>query len=104
MRVLSDALLKTAYIVFLESPPIKLTCANNILFGFFAEKEVNGLMEELFETVSNDLWVGVWDDKSGSSSKLCPLVPGPLLPESVQTKPISLLVHPGENVVAGEFC
>ena len=55
MTVLSDALLKTAYIVFLESPPIKLTCANNILFGFFAEKEVNGLMEELFETVSNDL-------------------------------------------------
>lgn len=54
MRVLSDALLKTTYIVFLQLPLMKRTCANNMLFGFFTEKEVNGLMEELFETVSND--------------------------------------------------
>lgn len=54
MRILSNALLKITYIVFLEFPLMKLTCAHNILFGFLAEKEVNGLMEELFETVSND--------------------------------------------------
>lgn len=31
--------------------------ANRLLCCFFTEKEVNGLMEELFETVSNEFWL-----------------------------------------------
>lgn len=34
---------------------MKQVCANNILFGFFAEKDMNELMEESFESVSSDL-------------------------------------------------
>lgn len=58
---------------------MKPTCANNIPFGFFffAEKEVNGLMEELFETVSNALQVRGRDGERGFPSRLCPSVPGP---------------------------
>lgn len=50
-----------------------MNCANNIRFGSFAEKEVNGLMEELFETVSNDPGVRIWDGKVGSSDHPEPL-------------------------------
>lgn len=70
--------------------------------GFLAEKEVNGLMEELFETVSKDLWVRM-DGKSRFFSKLCFWVPGPLPPEWCSYKANSPpLVHPGENIMAGE--
>ena len=58
MRILLRALLKTTLIEFSWNSPygkMKQICANSIPFGFFAEKEVNELMEELFETVSNDL-------------------------------------------------
>lgn len=84
MRILLKALLKTTFSEFSWNSPcvkMKQTSANSIPFGFFAEKEVNELMEELFETVSNDLRMRTQNSKSGFSSKLCPLVPGPLSPE-----------------------
>lgn len=49
---------------------IRLSSAN-ILLCPFTEKEVNGLMEELFETVSNDFWVS---SLVKFFSKLCPLI------------------------------
>lgn len=53
----------------------EMNCANNIPFGSFAEKEVNGLMEELFETVSNDPGVRIWDAKWVLLTTLNPFSP-----------------------------
>lgn len=70
--------------------------------GFLAEKEVNGLMEELFETVSKDLWVRM-DVKVDSSASSVFWSQGLCLQNDVHTKPILRLVHPGENIMAGEY-
>nr|BAB15528.1 unnamed protein product [Homo sapiens] len=68
------------------------------------KKEVNELMEELFETVSNDPRVRTWDFKSvlqqDVSFGLCdaPSRRGGL------TEPILLLVYLGKNIMTREFC
>ena len=82
LRILSKALLKITLFSWNSLYcKMKQVCANNILFGFFAEKDMNELMEESFESVSSDLWTRTLDMKGGFGSKLCPLVSGPLSPE-----------------------
>ncbi|KAM6217186.1 YY1-associated protein 1 [Rhynchocyon petersi] len=43
---------------------MKFTCANNTLFGFLPEKKVNELMEELFETVVDEMGLPRVEDNS----------------------------------------
>jgi hypothetical protein len=57
MRILSDAQQEIIYIISVEFPMLKNEnnfSQQHTFLAFFTEKEVNGLMEELFETVSND--------------------------------------------------